>query len=180
MSDIKPETEVKRAFARASRRMCQTLKPLPSRRRQPARTIWTVSRLLEAWRDPREVLLEVASMDTDKLAELAGCTLLEALQERRLCAQAVLPYVAQKLPVQVNMQHSRAIHLNIVSDEEYRELVDVAAGPGEKASSFDVQVVEHLGTEATADTTMARETGVSPPVADAFSGGDEPKRQHNG
>jgi hypothetical protein len=98
MADIQPKTEVKRAFARASRRMCQTLKPLapaPPKRRQPRRIIWTVSRLLGAWDDPRAVPLEIASMDTAKLAELAKCSLLDALAERRLAAQAVLPYVAR-------------------------------------------------------------------------------------
>src|SRR5262245_3149830 len=126
MADIKPETEIKRAFGRASRRMCQTVKPLPSKRRQPVRTIWTVSRLLEAWSDPRAVLLEIASMDTHKLAELAKCSPLEALQERRLCAQAVLPYVAQKLPAQIEMRTHKAIHLNIVDETTYTELAAIA------------------------------------------------------
>ena len=139
MADIKPETEVKRAFARASRRMCQTVKPLPSKRRQPVRTIWTVNRLLEAWSDPRAVLLEIASTDTATLAERMGCTLLEAQQERRLCAQTVLPYVAQKLPVQVDVRPSRAIHLNIVDERQFSELVELANAPNEIA--FEAQLV---------------------------------------
>ena len=118
MTTKKPETEVAQAFARASRRMPMTIKKLPAAtrtRRQVARTVWTANQLLEAYRDPRQVLLQIASTDTAELAAEIGCTFLEALQERRLCAQAVLPYVAQGLPVQVDMRHSRAIHLNIVS-----------------------------------------------------------------
>jgi hypothetical protein len=170
MTNMKPETKVKRAFARASRRMCQTVKPLHPKRRQPVRTIWTVNRLLEAWRDPREVLLEIASMDTNQLAELARCSPLEALQERRLCAQAVLPYVAQKLPVQVDMRHTRAIHLNIVTDDQYQELVNVAQEPGDGAQSVSVQLVNGLGAESTTDETAGDETGVRPAVPATPSG----------
>ncbi len=93
-------------------------------------TIFTVSQLLETYRDPRAILLEIASTDTHKLAEQTGCTPLEALAERRMCAQAVLPYVVQKLPVQVDMRHTRAIHLNIVDDRQYEQLLDLTAEPG--------------------------------------------------
>jgi len=89
--------------------------------------------------DRLELLLEIASTETAELAERMGCTLLEAQQERRLCAQAVLPYVAQKLPVQVDMRHTRAIHLNIVSDDQYAELQAVAQEPA--ADQMSLQVV---------------------------------------
>lgn len=59
---------------------------------------WTVSQLLETYRDPRAVLLEIASTPTDELAKTLNCTLLDAVQERRLAATIVLPYVSQRLP----------------------------------------------------------------------------------
>ena len=61
-----------------------------------------------------------------------NASLADALAERRLCAQAVLPYVAQKLPVQVDMRHTRAIVLNIVDDRQYEELVTLDAEQADK------------------------------------------------
>ena len=98
----------------------------PTKRERKSFQIYTVSQLMESFRDPRAVLMEIASTDTHTLAEQIGCTLMEALGERRLCAQAVLPYVAQKLPVQVDMRHTRAIHLNIVDERQYKQLVDIS------------------------------------------------------
>jgi hypothetical protein len=117
--------------------------------------VWTVSQLLETYRDPRAILLEIASMDTAKLAAEMHGTLADALAERRLCAQAVLPYVAQKLPVQVDMRHTRAIHLNIVDDRQYQELVEVAATQDD-ADTFSMQL---LPTTTTADSETVDRTG---------------------
>ncbi|SKA25140.1 hypothetical protein SAMN02745126_04496 [Enhydrobacter aerosaccus] len=70
---------------------------------------------MEEYRDPRAVLLEIASMDRQELATKMSMPLADALAERRLGDQAVLPYVAQKLPVQVDMGHTRAIHRTSMS-----------------------------------------------------------------
>ena len=77
MATKKLGTDVTKAFARASRRLPMTIKklaPATRTRRQAARTMWTASKLLEAYRDPREVLLEIVSTDTATLAERNGCT----------------------------------------------------------------------------------------------------------
>ena len=124
--------------------------------------VWTVSQLLETYRDPRAILLEIASTPTAQLAEQMHGTLADALAERRLCAQAVLPYVAQKLPVQVDMRHTRAIHLNIVDDRQYQELVEVAATQDD-ADTFNMTLLPQ-----TADDRG--ETPVTPNVADAPTG----------
>jgi len=98
-------------------------------------------------------------MDTAKLAAEMHGTLADALAERRLCAQAVLPYVAQKLPVQVDMRHTRAIHLNIVDDRQYAELVEIAA----EQSDADNLSMQLLPT-AIVDDTAGNGTPVTPPT----------------
>jgi hypothetical protein len=133
------------------------------KRSQKAKTFkaWTVSQLLEQYRDPRAILLEIASMDTAKLAAEMHGTLADALAERRLCAQAVLPYVAQKLPVQVDMRHTRAIVLNIVDDRQYQELVTLDAEQTDSDEGFSLQLLNG----ATAD-----ETPVTPPTPSTPTG----------
>jgi hypothetical protein len=123
--------------------------------------VWTVSQLLETYRDPRAILLEIASMDTAKLAAEMHGTLADALAERRLCAQAVLPYVAQKLPVQVDMRHTRAIVLNIVDDRQYEQLVTLDAEQTDSDEGFSLQLLNG----ATAD-----ETPVTPPTPSTPTG----------
>jgi hypothetical protein len=51
------------------------------------------------------------------------------------------------------MRHARAIHLNIVTDDQYQDLVKVAQEPGDDAQSISVQLVNGLGTESTTDGT---------------------------
>lgn len=144
-------------------------------KRRSAATIWTVSQLLEGFGDPRAILLEIAATPTEQLMKDAGCTYMEALAERRLSALAVLPYVAQKLPVQVDMRHTRAIHLNIVDDRQYAALVEVAADTGQPDDAMQMQVI--TGHVVEDDTTEAQqEEGESPITlavpADAPQGAD--------
>jgi hypothetical protein len=117
---------------------------------------YTVSQLLEQYRDPRAILLEIASTDTATLAKQMNASLADALAERRLCAQAVLPYVAQKLPVQVDMRHTRAIVLNIVDDRQYEQLVTLDAEQPDNEDGFSMQLISG---ETTSDMP------VTPPVA---------------
>ncbi len=118
-----------RALAQAIKRTPVAMSKLGRGQRSGKRRFeaYTVSQLLETFRDPRAVLLEIAETDTFALAKKLGCSPIDALAERRLCAQSVLPYVAQKLPIQVDMRHTKAIHLNIVDERQYQELIDVAA-----------------------------------------------------
>jgi len=113
---------------------------------------FTVSQLLETYRDPRAVLLEIASTETDKLAEQLGVSMHEALQERRLAAQTVLPYVSQKLPVQVDMRHTRAIVLNMLDKDEYTALESVAFSDPNKAHDIEATIVQAIAEDHASDT----------------------------
>jgi hypothetical protein len=95
-------------------------------------------------------------METAALAKTMNATLADALAERRLCAQAVLPYVAQKLPAQVDMRLTRAINLNIVDDRQYQELVDIAAEATDDTDTFSMQLLSGQTVD---------ETPVTPSVA---------------
>ena len=135
----------------------RNLNSIPKRSNgQPARfQAFTISQLFETYRDPRAVLMEIAGMETEALAAKYSITPLEALQERRYCAQAVLPYVAQKLPVQVDMRHTRAIHLNIVDDRQYAELVELSDTNDDTTLTIEAQLL---------DSSAVRERDVSPAV----------------
>lgn len=91
------------------------------------RTERTVALLLSRYQDPRAVLLAIAETPVHVLAEELGCTLLEALQEKRLAAGLVLPYVAQKQPLAVNISNREIIHLHILNGQ-VAEAPDAGAG----------------------------------------------------
>lgn len=126
------ETTVKKAVKR-------TPATIPERRPRKHFQVYTVSELMSTYRDPRAILLEIASTDTNELAERIGCTPFEAQQERRLCAQTVLPYVSSKMPVQVDMRHTKAIHLNIVDTTQYAQLQAIA--DGDSAQTIEAQII---------------------------------------
>jgi hypothetical protein len=127
--------------------------------------VWTVSQLLERYQDPRAILLEIASTPTAQLAEQMHGTLADALAERRLCAQAVLPYVAQKLPVQVDMRHTRAIVLNIVDDRQYEQLVTLDSERADDEDAFSIALMPGNSPDL-----ASNETPVTPPTTDAPTG----------
>jgi len=156
-------TSAETVLKNAVKRTAATVKKQQPQR-APTFKAWTVSQLLETYRDPRAILLEIAGTDTAKLAELMHGTLADALAERRLCAQAVLPYVAQKLPVQVDMRHTRAIHLNIVDERQYQDLLEVAATDADNEESFSLQLLSgQTGKESA--TQQESEKPVTPHVA---------------
>ena len=143
--------------------MDQAIKRVPATIAKPSRGqpvkkerknfhIYTVSQLLETFRDPRAVLLEIASTETQALAEQLGVSMHEALQERRLAAQTVLPYVSQKLPVQVDMRHTRAIVLNMLDKDEYTALESVAFSDPNKAADIEATIVQAIAEDHASDT----------------------------
>jgi hypothetical protein len=164
------------AVARAIKRNPATMTKV-ARGQRPARfQAYTVSQLLETYRDPRAVLLEIASMSIDALCKLAKCSPMEALQEKRLCAAAALPYVCSKMPISVDMKHTKAITLNIVDDAEYQALVEISQQPEQPddADSFsialtsgvtDVQTINGDAPESTATTKAgsANQPASTPP-----------------
>ena len=76
-----------------------------------------VEYLLSRHRDPCEVLLETAEAQVSNLAALLGCTVFEALKEKRLAASAVLPYVAQRQPLMVDVSHRNPVYLAITDGQ---------------------------------------------------------------
>lgn len=77
------------------------------------RTERTVRFLLARHRDPREVLLEIAESNVFDLAALLGCSVHEAMQEKRLAAIGVLPYVAARITPEVLNDNRQVVHLTI-------------------------------------------------------------------
>ena len=102
---LSADTATARAVKRNPARMTKVARGQRAARFQA----FTVSQLLETYRDPRAVLLEIAGTDTAKLATTLNCSMQDALAERRLCAQAVLPYVGQAAHP-VDMRSTRAIN----------------------------------------------------------------------
>lgn len=77
-------------------------------------TLRTVDMLLSRHRDPRAVLLEIAQANVHDLVAIYGGTTLQMLQEKRLAAAAVLPYIASRMPIQVDLREQRVVYLNVV------------------------------------------------------------------
>src|SRR5260221_4206747 len=100
------------------------------------RTERTIAWLLGRHRDPRQVLLEIAEANVADLAALLSCSLHEALQEKRLAAIGVLPYVAQKQPLAVDVTNRQVVYLNIHEG-------DVSVGEGARGG-FAVRVLDNV------------------------------------
>jgi hypothetical protein len=81
------------------------------------RTEQTVAFLLSRHRDPRQILMEIAEANPADLAALLGCSLHDALIEKRLAAIGVLPYVAAKITPET-IDNRQIIHLHIGTTAE--------------------------------------------------------------
>lgn len=98
-------------------------RPAGSRNKRTERTVaWLLSR----YRDPRAVLLELAEANAADLAGRFNCSLLEALQEKRIAAAAVLPYVAARMPIAIDVTKRTAVYLNV----QMGHAVQAAEGEG--------------------------------------------------
>ena len=108
--------------------------PIPSLYRQPTARDLPIS---------CAVLLSIASMDTAALAKLCQCSMMDAIAERRLCAQAVIPDVAQKLPVQLDVRTAKTINLNLLSPVEFAEVEKLANTDeaSDSDGSFSLQLI---------------------------------------
>lgn len=120
-------------------------RPLGSRNKRTERTVaW----LLARYRDPRAVLLETAQANVFDLAALLGCTPFEAAQEKRLAAIGVLPYVAQKQPLAVDVTNRQVVHLTI---NEGAVTVGEDGGVG-----FTARVIENVQYQEVSDDQSSR------------------------
>lgn len=77
------------------------------------RTVKTVEWLLSVHQDPRAVLMAIAEAPVEELVIRLGCKPLEALQEKRLAAIGVLPYVAQRQPLAIDLTERKIVFLSI-------------------------------------------------------------------
>lgn len=102
------------------------------------RTIREVNWLLSTYQDPRAVLLAIAQTPVDVLMATLGCTAMEALQEKRLAAIGVLPYVAQKQPLSVDVTNRKIVYLQI-GDVGFDDSSD---GVGLTAKIIDGEMVD--------------------------------------
>lgn len=126
---------------------------LLARRRGPGRppgsrnkrTERTVAWLLQRHRDPREVLLEIAEANVHDLAGLLGCSVFEAAQEKRLAAIGVLPYVAQRQPLAIDVTKRSLVYLTI--RDGAAELADDGVG-------LVAQVIDNATFDADCSTAM--------------------------
>jgi hypothetical protein len=103
------------------------------------RTLDMVAFLETRYASPMEVLAKLANTDTDELARELGCKRLEALQERRHAAVALMPYWHQKMPMEVDVT-GKVINI---------QFGDLGGGSGpENGPILDIQA-EVVGLEET-------------------------------
>lgn len=100
------------------------------------RTREWVEYLLARYASPLEVLAQMAVARVDVLAAQLGCTKLEAFQEKRLAAIALVPFIHQKQPLAVNLTNKTVVYLTI------NEVDD--SGPREDDLSLTARVVERI------------------------------------
>lgn len=81
------------------------------------RTVEMVDFLLKRYASPLEVLAQIATARVDELSVTLGCKKLEALQEKRLAAIALIPYVHQKQPTAIDISNKSVVHLNITIED---------------------------------------------------------------
>ena len=85
--------------------------------------------VVETFGDPLVRQAAVATMSLPELAAYLGCSLVEAAQEQRLAAVAVLPYLHRKMPQQIDLTHHRTVSLTIVEGHALggEQLLDMSA-----------------------------------------------------
>lgn len=67
--------------------------------------------------DARERLLAIGTANPADLAALWGCKIFEAVQEQRLCLGLVLPFVAQKQPLSIDVNNKTWVTLTVVEGD---------------------------------------------------------------
>mgnify|MGYP001556561073 FL=1 len=114
------------------------------------RTLEMANFLLSRYASPLEVLAQIATARVDLLTASIGCTKLEALQEKRLAALALLPYLHQKMPVAVDVTNRKVVHLTIVEGEA-----------GGQPEGEEITLTGHI-VEAVAREMIEEEEDLSP------------------
>ena len=94
------------------------------------------------------MLLEIAEANTADLAALLGCSLFEAMQEKRLAAIGVLPYIAARQPIAIDLTRHNVVHLTI---QEASEAPDQGFG-------LVARVIENAPAPPTSDAELVETT----------------------
>lgn len=103
------------------------------------RTLEMVAYLSSQYRSPLESLAIISNSGIDELPERLGCSKLEALQEVRNAATALLPYWHQKMPLAVDVTNRRVVHLNIFD-------ADSPASEEDEIALMDQTIEDKTGT----------------------------------
>lgn len=97
------------------------------------RTVEWAEFLLARYSSPLEVLCQIANASVKELVAALGCTKLEALQEKRLAALGLAPFLHSKMPVSVDVHNRNFVYLTINNNQ-----FSVSEGAGLTAT-----VIEH-------------------------------------
>jgi hypothetical protein len=97
-------------------RTLRTGKPGRPPQSRNKRTVEMANYLLSRYTSPLEVLAQIAAAPIEELSASLRCTLLEALQEKRLAAIALKDHLHSKMPVAVDVTNRKVIHLTIHED----------------------------------------------------------------
>lgn len=124
------------------------------------RTVEFAEYLLKRYTSPAEGLAQIANMSIEEVVAATGCTRLEALQEKRIAATALLPYLHSKMPVSIDITNRKIIYLHIGAE---------LLGPApDKAPPQPLQGVGLSATiiDAKAKDAAGNQTSVAPAGAD--------------
>ncbi|HEV2187503.1 MAG TPA: hypothetical protein VGR70_09860 [Stellaceae bacterium] len=124
-------------------------------------TIRSVDMLLSRHRDPRAVLLEIAQANIHDLVAMYGGTALQMLQEKRLAAAAVLPYVASRMPIQVDLREQRVVYLSLV-DGKLEQAMPSEDGIGLVARVLDSEEYQEVSCATPGEDPAQVEQDVDP------------------
>lgn len=117
-------------------------RPAGARNKRTERTLnWLMSR----HGDPRERALAFCDMAIADIAVMLNCTLIQAAVEQRLMIQTILPYVAQKQPLAIDVTSKRAIYLTIDAGGQAS-----AGAPG--GMSIAARIIEDVANQPLSDS----------------------------
>jgi hypothetical protein len=81
------------------------------------RTVEWAEFLLTRYASPLEVLCQIANASVVELVASLGCSKLEALQEKRLAALGLAPYLHSKMPVSIDVHNKNYVYLTINNNQ---------------------------------------------------------------
>lgn len=136
------------------------------------RTIEWTEYLLSRYASPLEVLAQIATMPVKDLVASLRCTKLEALQEKRFAAIALLPYLHAKQPVAIDITKRQVVNLNIIIGDDSPPPDE----PEEQTLSLTATVVERLTNDHNAQPQLEIPGAAGVPVHGVDQAGADHQR----